>query len=110
MNKREEISDVIPDKLWEHPDFKAGYVLRFDEATLKITKINRRAKRVWAEHVQLVERIVANTHDNHHIDLTGSPPYCLDCKVYVDEPATAEGKAKLEKRQEGMLSDGTKIS
>lgn len=107
--KREEISDMIPEKLWEHPDFKAGYILRFDTATLKVTKINRKAKRVWAEHTELVEQIVANTHFGHNVDITENPPYCSDCEVYIDEAATPEGKSKAEERDDNTLSDGTKI-
>lgn len=108
--KIEEISDIIPDKLWENPDFKADFVLRFaDDTTLKVTKINRKSKRVWARHVELVEQIVANTHFGHAVDVTEEPPYCSDCEVYITDGATPEGKTKAEERDANTLSDGTKI-
>lgn len=108
-NYREEISDIIPDKLWENPDFKKGFVLRFDKATIKITKVNKKAKRVWGEHVELVEQIVAKGHYGHNVDVTEQPPYCSDCEVYINEPANELGKTKAKDREENELSDGTRI-
>lgn len=109
MANREEISDMISDDLWKLPEFKKDFILRFDKATLKITKINRKAKRVWAEHTELVEQIVANTHYGHNLDATEDVPYCTDCEVYIDEAATLEGKSKVEDRNDSTLEDGTPI-
>ena len=109
MNK-EEITNILPDQLWDNPDFKKGFVLRFDTATLKVTKINRKTKRVWAEHIVLVEQIVADTHFGHTVDVTEVPPFCSDCMIPINEGATVEGKAKAKKRDWEELTDGTKIS
>lgn len=49
---KEEITDMIEDRAYEDKAFKPGFVLKFSQATLKITKVDRKNKRCWAEHIK----------------------------------------------------------
>lgn len=115
-NKKEEISDMITPEAYDDPEFKKGLVLKFTKATLKITKVDRKNKRTWAEHISLVDQKIGLSHYGHLVDTTGEAmeehgsPYCTECEVPITEEATRDGKTKAAYRQERTLSDGTEIS
>lgn len=104
-NKKEEITDMISDEAYADPEFKKGILLKFERANIKITKVDRKNKRTWGEHVQLANGVVVNTHDGH--DVTGGGPgdfpYCNDCQVHINEPSTEDGDKKALDRQDASL-------
>lgn len=101
MSKREEITDVISDGAFEDPEFKKGLVLKFEKATLKITKIDRKNKRVWAEHIALYDFKSGMSHYGHLVDTTNPEGiYCTDCQVTIDQPSTEDGEKKALDRQD----------
>lgn len=103
-NKKEEITDIISDEAYEDPKFRKGIVLKFERATIKITKVDRKNKRVWGEHIVLVKGNVAATHEGH--DVTGGGPgdlpFCNDCQVNIDEPSTEDGEKKALDRKDAQ--------
>lgn len=101
MSKREEITDVISDAAYDDPNFKAGLVMKFAKATLKITRVDRKNKRTWAEHINLYDFETGISHYGHDVD-TKDPAkiYCNDCKVEISDKATREGEIKAAHRQE----------
>lgn len=103
-NKKEEISDMITDEAYDDPNFKKGLVLKFAQATIKLTKVDRKNKRTYGEHIVLVGGNVASTHDGHNIIPTGPGdlPYCKDCKVNINEPSTEDGEKKALDRQDRL--------
>lgn len=110
---KEEITDLLSDAAIN--TFKVGQVLKFSNATIRITKIDRKNMRVWGQHVSLYDQKIVNTHIGHHIDksiktvgLHGTP-FCLDCQVPLSEPSTEDGEVKAKDRADRELSDGTKI-
>ena len=113
--KKEEITDLIADHAYDDPEFKPGLVLRFSQATIKVTKVDRKNKRCWGQHVELVKQEVGLGHYKHNIDTTEETvkefgvPYCTDCEVPINEQATLAGKQAAVGRQERTLEDGTVI-
>jgi hypothetical protein len=121
----EEITDMMADKAYVAKDedgefvFHEGKVLKFNFegsiTTLKITKIDRKNKRMWAEHVELVNQVVVRSHYGHNVDSTEEAmkeygvPFCTDCQVPVNEESTEDGEVKALERAENTLSDGTII-
>lgn len=91
MSKREEISDVVPPELFDDPKFKPGFVMVFAMATLKITKVDRLNKRVWAKHVNLIDSEIMDSHIGHDVDDSKAMtnkygcPFCRSCNVPVSE-------------------------
>lgn len=106
---KEEITDMIMDQAYDDPKFKKGFVLKFANATIKITRVDRKNKRSWGEHIKLINHNKGMSHYGHIIDATQNPPFCEDCEVYVDELATKEGHKKAQDREDRTLSDGTII-
>lgn len=105
-NKREEITDLIDPAAYDDLDFKKGFVMRFTGATIKVTKIDRKNKRAWGEHINLVTQNIVETHDGHDVDhgkgaydMFGMP-FCKDCKVKIDEPSTEDGEKKALDRKD----------
>lgn len=95
MAKKEEITDVIAPEAFEDKKFKKGLVLKFAKATLKITKVDRKNKRVWAEHVSMYDIDTAMGHYGH--DVAQQPDgtvFCNDCGSEIDQNATEEGEVK----------------
>lgn len=111
VNKREEITDLISDEAYDDPKFKRGLVLKFESATLKLTKVDRKNKRVWAEHITLFDGRPVMTHYGHDVVSTGPGdlPFCNDCQVNINEASTEDGEVKARDRADRMLADGTII-
>lgn len=103
MSKREEITDVIKPEAFDDPNFKKGLVLKFAKATLKLTRVDRKNKRVWAEHMNLYDFNKGMSHYGHDVDTSDpSRVYCNDCKLEISDNATEEGEIKATHRQEAV--------
>jgi len=102
-NKKEEITDLFDPEAFDDPEyFVVGRAFKFATATIKITKIDRKNKRVWGEHITLVSGRTVNSHDGHDVG-GGGPgdlPFCNDCKVSIDEPSTEDGDKKALDRKD----------
>lgn len=118
MAEKEEITDMMADKVYTAKEdgdyvFYKGKVLKFDFegsiTSIKITKIDRKNKRMWGEHIELFDNNIVKTHYGHDVDKTSRLPWCRDCEVPVSEPSTEDGEVKAKEREETHLSDGTKI-
>lgn len=111
----EEITDMIDPRAYEDKNFKKGMLLKFTEASLVITKIDRKNKRTWARHTQTFSETHAASHYNHNVDITEESflefggPYCTDCEVVIGDEATLAGKKKAQRREDMTLPDGTVI-
>jgi hypothetical protein len=100
MAKKEEITDIIAPEAFEDKNFKKGIVLKLEKATLRITKVNRKEKRVWAEHISLYGLDTAMSHYGHNVDVRADgAAYCTDCECEVDNEATEAGEIKAIKRE-----------
>lgn len=113
MGKKENLSDMFIDRFYtdknEHDQFvnQVGTVLTFDyegsKTHIKITKIDRKNKKCWGEHIQLYDFNSGMTHYGHDIDTSDtSRIYCRDCNVEIDQSATEEGEVKALLRQKEM--------
>lgn len=101
MSKKEEITDVIKPEAFDDENFKVGTVLKFAKATLRITKVDRKNKRVWAEHISTYDFNTGLSHYGHDVDTSDpSRVYCRDCQVEISDKATEEGEIKATHRQE----------
>lgn len=102
VNKKEEISDMIDPSAYDDPEFKKGILLKFQLASIKITKVDRKNKRTWGEHIQLASGIVVHTHDGHDVGGGGEGdfPFCNDCQVNINEPSTEDGDKKALDRKD----------
>lgn len=109
MNKKEEITDLIRPEAFDDPNFKKGLALVMEKATIKITKIDRKNKRVWGEHIVLMDQKTTLSHYGHNVDTTQETPFCTDCEVPVDQPSTEDGEVKYADRRDRTLEDGTII-
>lgn len=109
MGKKEEISDVMADKSYTAKDdtgkyvFYVGRILKFSyegsPITIKITRIDRKNKRMWGEHIALYNMDIGMTHYGHDVDSSDNARvWCRDCDVEVSEPATEEGEVKALQR------------
>lgn len=114
--EREEITDLIADAAYrpiKDGGIKPGQLLKFQYANIKVTKVDRKNKRVWGVHVQLSQHKNVSSHTGHDVDVTQNPPFCRDCEVPVTEHSTEDGDKKfLDRRDDeerNMLSDGTRI-
>lgn len=114
----EEISDILTDKAFlpvKDGGMKKGHLLKFTQASLVITKIDRKNKRAWAKHVETHNHKNVFSHTGH--DVTGGGPgdlpFCNDCQVNINQPSTEDGDKKAldrrDRREREYLSDGTKI-
>lgn len=109
-NKKEEITDLIDPSAYDNESlrdtFKVGAVMAFTQATIKITKIDRKNKRTWGEHIVLVNQRIVGTHHEHDVDTSKvaydfhGAPWCRDCKVPVTEPSTEDGDKKALDRKD----------
>ena len=117
--EREEITDIISDAAYrpiKDGGIKPGQLLKLQYANIKVTKVDRKNKRVWGVHVKLTESKNVLSHTGHDVkvnDPNNPMPFCNDCQVSVNEPATEDGDKKfLDRRDEqerNQLSDGTII-
>ncbi len=104
-NKKEEITDLFGDKIDKALEiYKKGQVLKFEMATIRITRVDKKNNRIWGEHIDLHKEAVINSHKDHQI---GEPdengvPFCEDCQTPVTKMATNEGHqlARLRSLQE----------
>lgn len=99
-NKREEITDIITPEAFDDPEFKKGIVLKMEQATIRITRVDRKNKRVWGEHIVMVEASNVDSHYGHNVDaseeaifIQGSP-YCTDCNMPVSQMSKKERKSE----------------
>lgn len=109
-NKKEEITDLIDPTAYDNKSldsvFKKGAVMKFTNATIKITKIDRKNRRTWGEHITLVSGKTVGTHHEHDVDSSKDAyreygiPFCNDCQVAVDEPSTEDGDVKALDRKD----------
>ena len=103
MSKREEITDMITDAAFGDPNFKKGLVLKFAKATLKITRVDRKNKRVWAEHISLYDFNKGMSHYGHDVDVSDpNKVWCNDCNLEISDQASKEGDIKAGHRQEAI--------
>ena len=101
MRKKEEITDLIRPEAFEDVNFKVGLILKFQKTTIKLTKVDRKNKRVWAEHINTYDFNNGMSHYGH--DVNASDPtmvFCKDCQIEIGEKATEEGEIKAAHRQE----------
>lgn len=114
---KEEITDMITDAAYrpiKDGGIKPGQLLKFQTASLVVTKVDRKNKRVWAKHVESINNQVVVSHVGHDVDIHNPDmPFCRDCQVLVNQPATEDGDKKaLDRRDDeerNQLSDGTRI-
>lgn len=108
---REEITDLIDPKAYDdkaNESFKVGAVIKFSQATIKITKIDRKNKRTWGVHTVLVDQKIVGQHHLHEVNRSKEAykeygaPYCEDCEVRIDEPSTEDGEKKALDRRDGV--------
>lgn len=117
--QKEEITDIISDAAYrpiKDGGIKPGQLLKLQFANIKITKVDRKNKRVWGVHVKLNESKNVLSHTGHDVkvnDATNPIPFCNDCQVPVIEPATEDGDKKfLDRRDDNeqhTLADGTRV-
>ena len=111
----EEITDMVIHAAYDDPEWKNGLLLKFERATMVITKVDRKNKRTWARHTQTFSETHAASHYNHNVDITEEAyqdyggPYCTDCEVVIGDEATLAGKKKAQRREDMTLPDGTVI-
>lgn len=101
-NFKEEITDILTAEGIRSGLYEKGQLLKFETATLKITKIDKKNGRAWGEHIKTVNGQIVNSHDGHDVG-GGGPgdlPYCNDCKVNIDEPSTEDGEKKALDRKD----------
>lgn len=112
---KEEITDLIDPKAYGDENFKKGLVLKFSQATIRVTRVDRKNKRAWGEHMELVNHNKGFSHYGHNLDSTEETikeygvPFCTDCEIPVSEMANNEGHKKAQEREDRTLSDGTII-
>lgn len=122
MNKpkvgfKEEISDLFPPAAFEDFEYlKKGKVFEYEGGiVIKVTRVDRKNKRAWGEHIELVNHNKGFSHYGHNLDSTEEAikqygvPYCTDCETPVSEMASNEGHKKAQDREDRTLSDGTII-
>lgn len=107
-NKKEEITDIFGDQIAQAVNvYKKGQVLKFELATIRITRIDRKHNRIWGEHIDLYREEVINSHKGHAV---GEPdengiPFCEDCQAPITKMASTEGhqlaRLRTLKEQEG---------
>lgn len=116
---KEEITDILTPDGCKSGEYKKGQLLKFEHegsvTCIKITRIDRKNGRAWGEHIEPVNNNVALSHYGHNLDATEEAireyrvPYCTDCEMPVNSEASAEGKRKVQEREERTLEDGTEI-
>lgn len=108
-NKKEEITDIISPQAYDDPNFKKGLVLKMTKATIKITKVDRKNKRTWGEHITLINQQIVGSHHEHDIDSSKEAydqygmPFCNDCQVLIEEPSTEDGEVKALDRKDAQV-------
>ena len=110
MSNKENLSDMFIDWFYTDKDEKGefinktGTVLKFmyegSPTHVKITRIDRKNKKVWGEHIKLYDFNTGMSHYGHAI-VSSDPEhiYCQDCEVEISQPNTEEGEVKAIERQ-----------
>lgn len=122
---REEITDMMADKAYTAKDsngkfvFHVGKVLKFSYegsiTSIRVTRIDRKNKRMWGEHVELVDPNIVKSHYGHNVDSSAEAlkkydvPFCTDCQVPVNQDSNEDGEVKAADRKDRTLADGTEI-
>lgn len=119
-NKKEEITDLFSPSVYEEIDsegkhiFYVGRLLKFNYegslTSIKITKIDRKNKRMWGQHVEIIDQKIVRSHYGHSVNVAVDPPYCTDCEALVTQPSTEDGEKKYKDRLDSHLADGTPIN
>lgn len=117
---KEEITDILTADGIRSGEFKKGQLLKFEYegsvTCIKITRLDRKNGKAWGEHIEPVNNNVALSHYGHNLDATEEAireyrvPYCTDCEMPVNAEASADGKRKVQEREDGRLEDGTEIT
>ena len=118
--EKEEITDLISDAAYrpiKDGGIKPGQLLKFQYANIKVTKVDRKNKRVWGVHVKLNQSKNVLSHMGHDVkvnDPENPIPFCNDCEVPVTEHSTEDGDKKfLDRRDDNernTLADGTRVN
>lgn len=107
---REDLTDMMIDRAYTDKDehgkyvFYVGRTLHFNyegsPTIIKITKIDRKNKRMWGERIALYDFNTGMSHYGHDVD-TSDPEriFCRDCEVEISQPNTEEGEVKAIQRQ-----------
>lgn len=110
MGKKEDLTDMMIDRAYTDRDengkyvFYKGRVLTFSyegsPIHIKITRIDRKNKKMYGEHIALYDFNTGMSHYGHEVDTTDTAHiYCNDCKVEISQPATEEGEVSAIMRQ-----------
>ena len=106
-NFKEEITDILTPEGIRSGLYEKGQLLKFQTATIKITKLDKKNGRAWGEHVVTVNGTVAGTHEGHDVVSTGPGdlPFCNDCQRSINEPSTEDGEKKYLDRKDAENED-----
>lgn len=110
MGKKEDLTDMMIDAAYTDKDadgkylFYKGRVLTFSyegsPIHIKITRIDRKNKKMYGEHIALYDFNTGMSHYGHDVDTTDTEHiYCNDCKIEIDQLATEEGEVAAIMRQ-----------
>lgn len=110
MGKKENLTDMMVDRAYTDKDehgkfmFYKGRVLTFSyegsPIHIKITRIDRKNKKMWGERIALYDFNTGMSHYGHDVDSSNSEHiYCNDCKTEIDQAATEEGEVAAIMRQ-----------
>jgi len=110
MGKKEDLSDMMLDRAYTDKDadgkylFYKGRVLTFSyegsPIHIKITRIDRKNKKMFGEHIALYDFNTGMSHYGHDVDSSDTEHvFCNDCKVEISQPATEEGEVSAIMRQ-----------
>jgi len=111
MGRKENLSDMMIDRFYtdrgEDGQYKhkVGTVLKFDyegsHTYIKITKIDRKNKKLWGEHIKLYDFNTGMSHYGHDVDTSDTEHiFCRDCQVEIDQASTEDGEVKALTRQQ----------
>lgn len=111
MGRKENLSDMMIDAFYtdrgENGDYKhkVGTVLKFEyegsPTYIKITKIDRKNKKLWGEHIKLYDFNTGMSHYGHDVDSSDTEHiFCRDCQVEIDQASTEDGEVKALTRQQ----------
>lgn len=110
MGRKEDLTDMMIDRAYTDRDengkfvFHKGKVLTFNyegsPIHIRITKIDRKNKKMFGEHISLYDFNTGMSHYGHDVDASDKEHiFCRDCNVEIDQPATEEGEVKAIMRQ-----------
>lgn len=122
MARKEDLSDMMIERAYTDKDehgkyvFHKGKVLKFmyegSPTYIKITKIDRKNKKMWGEHITLYDFNAGMSHYGHDVDTSDMEHvFCRDCQVEIDQSATEEGEVKaiLRQKEQDAESEKTEV-